>query len=215
MYRERQLADPIPIPTTGTTAGSQKRCVTPRPNQPPFPTFSQRYFNLGNGNGPLACDDRVRNNHPIIVCRILIRQVDTPLSPPVADRGPDDEARVTSCSYSDETVTVDSISNHFRGMAVSEASTLVNYSDCVVCEKSVPKNQSEVVNDYLSKTTIPGETLAERETKRRVFLDGKSAVTFPLMTGRLSQAAACDGNWYSISYSHYNTVTLPGPNPFD
>ena len=157
---KRQLTDPISLTTTGT-AESQKRCATPRRNQPTFPTFNQRYFNLGNGNGPLACDDRVGNNLPINVYRNLIPQVDTPLSLHVADRAPDCGARVPSCSYSDETVTVDSISNHFRGMAVSETSTLVNYSDCVVCGKSVPQIQSEAVNDYLSKTAIPGETLPE------------------------------------------------------
>ena len=35
---EKQLADTIPIPAAGTT-DSQKRCPTPRPNRPPFPTF--------------------------------------------------------------------------------------------------------------------------------------------------------------------------------
>ena len=209
---ERQLADPIPIPITGA-AESQKRCATPMPNQSPFPTFSQKYFNLGNGNDPISCDDRVRNNHPINVCRNLIPQVDTPLSPPVADRVPDYEASVPSCSYSDETVTVDSISNHFSGMAVSEASVLVNYSDCVVCGKSAPQIQSEAVNDYLSETAIPGETLAERQTKSRAFLGGMSAGTFLLMPGVLSQAAACERNWYSIAYSHYST--LPGLRRID
>ena len=34
-----------------------------------------------------------------------------------------------------------------------------------------------------------------------------AAGTFLLMPGGVSQAAACDGNWYSISYN-YNT--LPG-----
>ena len=54
-----------------------------------------------------------------------------------------------------------SISNHFRGVVVSEESTLVGYSDCVVCGKSVSQIQSEAVNDYLNKTEVPGETLAE------------------------------------------------------
>ena len=82
---ERQLADPTPIPTAGNS-DTQGRCPTPRPNQPPFPKFSQRYFNLGNGNGPLACDSRIRKNHPISACRNLVPQVDTPLSHPSVDR---------------------------------------------------------------------------------------------------------------------------------
>ena len=164
-------------------------------DQPLFPTFSQRYFNFGNRNGPLAFGDMVRNNHPSNVCRNLLPQVDTPLSPLVADRCPDYGASVPSCSYSDETVTVDSISNHFRGMAVSETSTQMNYLDCVVCGKPMPQIQSEAVNDYLRKTAIAGETLAERETRRRAFLDEMSAGLFLLMPGGVSQAAACDGIW--------------------
>ena len=50
-YIERQLVDLISIPTAGT-AKTQNGCGTPRPNQPPFPTFDQRYFDLGRGNGP-------------------------------------------------------------------------------------------------------------------------------------------------------------------
>ena len=175
---ERQLADPLPIPAAGPS-DSQKRCPTPRPNRPLFPTFSQRYFNIGNVNGPLACEDRVRNNHPITVCRNLVPQLDTQLSPPAADRGPNYGTNAPSGLYSDETVTVDSISDHFRAMAVSEDSMLVNYSDCVVCGKSVWQIQSKAVNDYLSKTVVSVETLDERETKQKAFLDGDVSSDIP------------------------------------
>ena len=150
---------------------------------------------------PIGMRRQGKNNHPINVCRKLIPQVDTPLSPPVADRDPEYGATVPSCSYSDKTVTLESISNQFRGMAVSEASALVNYSDCIVCGKSVSQIQLEAVNDYISKTGILGETLAERETRRRAFLDEISAGTFLLMPGGVSQAAATDGTRFSISRS--------------
>ena len=201
---ERQLAVPIPIPSS-ETLGKQKRDSTPpRPNTPPFPTFSQRYFNLGNGNGPLACDDRVRTNHPINVCRNLVPQVDTPLSPPINERGPSAELNDSNSLHSGEASSVDSIFSHFRGMVVSEEALQVGYSDCVVCGKFVAQIQSETVTDYLRKTAVPGETLAERDTRKRAFLDGMSAGTFLLMPGGVSQAVACDGNWYSIAYNHYN-----------
>ena len=129
---ERQLADPIPEPTTGT-AMAQKRSGTPRPIQPPFPTFNQRYFNLGPGNGPLTCDSRVINNTLLIFCRNLISRVDTPLSPLIEDRRPDYGSTAPSCSYFTDTVSVESLSNHFNGMALSETSGLVNYPDSVVC----------------------------------------------------------------------------------
>ena len=152
---ERQLADPIHIPTTGTTM-AQKRSGTPRPNQPPFPTFDRRYFNLGRGNSLLAIDNRVRNNHPFYICRNLIPRMDTPLSPSIEDRRPNYRSSAPSCSYSTDSVSVESISNYFNGMAVSETPALVNCSDCVVCGKSIHRIQSEAVNDYLNKTVNPG-----------------------------------------------------------
>ena len=95
-----------------------------------------------------------------------------------------------------------------NGMAVSESPGVVNYSECVVCGKFVRQIQLEAFSEYLNKTVVPGETLAEREARRRAFLYGMSAGTFLLTLGGVSQAAACNGNWYSISYNHYNT--LPG-----
>ena len=111
---------------------------------------------------------RGRNYHPITVCRILLTQVDTPLSSPVADRGPDYGASVPNCSYSDVTLTVDSISNLFRGKAVSEASALLDFSDCVVCGKSLLQIQWKAVNDYLSKAAIPGETLGSEKQEEEL-----------------------------------------------
>ena len=140
-------------------------------------------------------------------------QVDTPLSPPSVDRCPNFEVSSTSNSCPEDLAAVDAISNHFREMTVSEGTAMLGYSDCVVCGKSVEQIQSEAVTDYWNKTLVPGETLAERETRRRAFLDPMSAGTFLLMQGGVSQAAACDGNWYSIAYNHYNT--LPGTIPFD
>ena len=60
---------------------------------------------------------------------------------------------------------------------------------------------------------VPGETLAEQEARRSAFLDGMSAGTFLFMPGGVSQATACDENWCSISYNHYNT--LPETIPLD
>ena len=122
---ERQLAGPIPKPTTGT-AMAQKRSGSPRPIQTLFPTFNQRYFNLVRGNGPLTCDSRVTNNHPINFCRNLISQVNTQLSPPIEDRRPDYGSIAPSSSYFTDTVSVEPMSNHFNGMALSETSGLVN-----------------------------------------------------------------------------------------
>ena len=178
---ERQLADPIPITTPGPSG--KKRDATPRPNRSPFPTFSQRYFNIGNGNGPLACDDRVKSNHPINVCRNLVPQVDTPLSPPEKDRRSQCSYNAFSSPSPSMTNSMETIASHFDGMALAESSPMIGFSDCVVCGKPAQQIQMEIVNNYLDKTVVVGETLAETQARGRAFLDGMNAGTFLLKPG--------------------------------
>ena len=83
---ERQLAEPIAIPNSGTSS-AQVRCGTPKPSFPPFPTFSQQFFNLGSGNGPVGRDARIKANHPINICRDSRPMIDTPMSPPQKTEG--------------------------------------------------------------------------------------------------------------------------------
>ena len=122
---ERQLAEHIAIPSA-RTLGSQAKCGTPKPDLPPYPAFTQQFFNLGVGNGPIERDDRIKSNHPISICRDLRPNIDTPMSlPPHVQEMP-------SCSYSSDTVSVESVANHFVGMAFSGNSGLAGCSDCVV-----------------------------------------------------------------------------------
>ena len=93
---ERQLSSPIPIP--GPSTALRIREEAPQYNLPRYgtsgtsfavrPTLDQSFFSLGKGNGPIRRDDRVRNNHPIKLCREIIPMVDTPMSPPPEERGP-------------------------------------------------------------------------------------------------------------------------------
>ena len=123
------------------------------------------------------------------------------------------EQDIPSCSYSISSTPVETIANHFNDMTVSGNAGLVGCSDCVVCGKSVQQKQDEAVNDYLDKTVVPGETLAETERRKRAILDGMSADWFLLMPGEVSQAAACDGNWYTVAYGYCRA--LPGTIPLD
>ena len=109
------------------------------------------------------------------------------MSPPPEDRGPPHVLETPSCYYSTNTASIESVANHFDGMALSENYGLASCSDCVVCGKSVQQTQGDAVNDYLDKTVVPGETLAETERRKRAFPDGTSAGTFLLMPVRVSQ----------------------------
>ena len=107
---------------------------------------------------------------------------------------------------------MEAVTSHFDGVALVELPPLLGCSDCIICGKPVRQSQEETVNDYLDKTVMVGETLAETQARRRAFLDGMNAGTFLLMPEGVSRAAACDGNWYSIGY---NYDTLPGTLPMN
>ena len=164
---ERQMVEPIAIPNA-KTSGVQAMCGTPWPNWPPFPAFTQQFFNLGVGNGPIKRDDRIKSNHPTSVCKDLRPHIGTPMSLPPEDRGP----TCASCSYSIDNVSVESIASHVDDLALSGDSGLAGCSDCEICGKSVQQIQSEAVNDYLDKTVVPGEkkvSIFGRNVLRNIF----------------------------------------------
>ena len=215
---EMELSAPIPVPgplssrldcvnMQGSLAGNK----TPDQKHSPPPVFDQSFFSLGRGNGPIRRDDRVRNNHPIKLCSKLTPLVDTPMSPPPEERGPASNLPSSQSVGSSPQQTLDTITNHFQGMELSGFGPLANYSDCVVCGKFTIQIQQEAVSDYLDKTAIPGETALQVEARRRAFIEGMQVGTFLLLPGGVSQAAACDGNLYTIDHSM--PIALPGTIP--
>ena len=183
------MVDLIPIPISAACS-SQKRPVTPSPNLPPFPTFGEKYFDLALGNGPVSRNSRVKANHPIKLCRNLVPQMDTPLSPPEKDRGPQYLYSTPSCSLSSIATSMEAVTSHFDGMTLAESPSLHGCSDCIICGKPVQQIQEETVNDYLDETVMVGESLAETQARRRAFLDWMNAGTFLLMPGGVSRAVA-------------------------
>ena len=206
------MTEPIAIPNA-ETSGTQARCGTPKPDLPPFPTFTQQFFNLGMGNGPIGRDDRIDPIIPLIFSYDLRPNIDTLMLPPPEDKGPVYEQDIPSCSYSASSTSVETVANHFNDMTVSGNADLLGCSDCVVCGKPVQQIQDEATIDYLDKTVVPGETLAETERRKRAFLDGMAAGTFLLVPGGVSQAAACDANWYTVAYGYCRA--LPGTIPLN
>ena len=84
-------------------------------------------------------------------------------------------------------------------------------TDCLVCGKSVEQIQDEAVIDYLHKTAVYRELPEQFNARRLAFLEGMKVGSFMLIPGGVSQAAACDGNLYSISHSYQRALpnTLP------
>ena len=198
---ERQLTEPIPIPGPRRKQDAT-RAKTPRSFVLPDQTTEQKVYSYGRGNGPIGCDIRVKTNHPESVCRELIPLVDTPLSPPPEVRWASFALETPIYGPSSTTSSLESVASHFNGLPLSENTPITGYSDCIVCRKTAAHIQSETMEDYLRKPVAVGETADQTEARKRAFLDGMTAGTFLLMPGGVSQAAACDGKYYSISYVH-------------
>ena len=211
---ERQMdlpstSESIPIPPT-TSKLEVTRAVTPRVAYISGPMFDAGYFDLGMGRGPIARDSRLRNDHPINLCSQLIPMVDTPMSPPIRDKYPSDDWRVTAESTSNSNQQ-QSNGIHFRGPNGGDNPYISGCTDCLVCGKSVEQIQDEAVIDYLHKTAIRGESAEQFNARRLAFLEGMKVGCFMLIPGGVSQASACDGNVYSIchNYKKVQPYTLP------
>ena len=137
--------------------------------------------------------------------------VDTPMSPPPGEREPIYDSYSVDGQSKISQQSLDTVANHFQGMEIETNSPMGKYSDCVICGKSTLQIQSEAVTDYLRKTAILGESADQLEARKRAFMEGMQVGTFLLLPGGVSQAAACDGNIYTID--HTRPIALPGTLP--
>ena len=78
--------------------------------------------------------------------------------------------------------------------------TNAHVTGCLVCGKPYEQLIEEAVADYLHQTAEPGETVRDRVSKRKAFLDGLESGVFTFVPSGVSQAAACDGQVHSVNY---------------
>ena len=77
---------------------------------------------------------------------------------------------------------------------------------CLVCGKPYEKLKEETVANYVHQTAEPGETVRERELKCNALNDGLQSGASTFLPRRVSQATACEGQVYTVSYDK----TQPG-----
>ena len=75
----------------------------------------------------------------------------------------------------------------------------------LVCGKSYDQVVEETVSDYLKQTAQPGETVRQRQINSNAFVDVIQSGVFTFLPPRVSQAAACDGLFYSVNYNGQNS----------
>ena len=78
---------------------------------------------------------------------------------------------------------------------------------CLVCGKTYDQVIEETTADYLNQTAQSGETVRERQIKRKAFIDGIHSGVFTFLPPGVSQAAACDGLLYSVNVIGQNAGT--------
>ena len=199
------------IPTRPTYAEAM---VTPPPT-PRRHLFQKESFNFDMGRGWIAEE---RKNHPIELCREIVPIRDTPASPDTPNRRPEiykpyDLPGPKRKGDMQRDQSVDLVSGHLKNVQITNSSRPM-YSDCIVCGKSYEGIVKETVENYLQKTAVQGESLMDVEARRTAFVAGLEAGTFMFVPSGLSQAAACDGNLYTMNTETAIGKALPGTLPF-
>ena len=190
----------------------------------PKSKLSKSYFDLRNMNAPYRKDERLRERHPISKCASLTPLHDSPLSPPVHERGPTVTFKAPSplndLEVKNEPAEAPQtlpgpdpnlVRSHLQGIRLPDGSVTNRYSDCIICGRSVESIREASIVDYLNKTRTKNETPEMTEAKRKAFTDGMAMGTLMFVPAGLSQAAACDGITYTISGTE--TVVIPGTLP--
>ena len=219
---EAQMAEPKDIPQRRMTMGHYD------PNAPS--NSVQYYLNMleptssrdlrlpeGRPNTP----ESFATVRPINNCSNLLPFIESPQSPPDFERGfmneslDDLAATPTNSSVAQIPVL---LMTHVGNLPQETAQTNNGaahgyFTDCLVCGKPYEQITDELVIDYIHKTEYPGESAVNKEARRLAYLEGMKAGTFLLIPRGLSQAAACDGNVYSIPQGAMITRALPNTLP--
>ena len=216
----------VPVPKQGSVAGRQMTTELSDCTDSEFPPFPWDDFEdmlkmtedqvdtLDRGAGPSGAAQT--GSPPIKYCGSLTPLVDTPLSPPPHERGP----TYSPCGDNlppqlDQPLP---LSSHIQVIRVRMAShcgqpNTATYGDCIVCGRSYEQINETAVLDYLENTTNLHETYGERLKRRAAYLAGMDQGTVLFVPRGVSQAAACDGNYYQILVDGDNTNPPPGVLP--
>ena len=156
------------------------------------------------------------NRHPIPIqlCQQITPIPDTPESPTPENRGqsdnfrPDDIPNQPSSIPLNNPRNITTVVDELRNLTLHpHPQRNESVTGCLICGKSNDHVIEETVADYLDQTAQPGETVRERHIKRNAFIDGIQSGVFTFIPPGVSQAAACDGFFYSVIYNGQNSGT--------
>ena len=142
--------------------------------------------------------------------------MDTPLSPPLCEQGPS----YGRYDYAGPNVTdfAVPVNSDIQGISVRMGANCgepnaAAYGDCIVCGRSYEQIRETAVLTYLESTSRRGETHYDQQRRRDAYLAGMNQGTVLLVPRGVSQAAACDGNYYQIPQENAESNPPPGVLP--
>ena len=216
----------IPIQSEGLVAGRKMTVEVTESADEAYPDFPWEDFDsmmqlvdsqadpLDRGAGPSSATQS--SSPPIKYCGKLTPIVDSPLSPPPHERGP----TYNYCDYttSEQPPMPLQPNSHIQGLSVRIASQCGQpnqalYGDCIVCRRSYEQINETAVLGYLESTTYRGESYNDQQRRRDAYLAGMDQGTVLFIPRGVSQAAACDGNFYQITLEGDNSIPPPGVLP--
>ena len=160
---------------------------------------------LDRGAGPSTATQT--SSPPIKYCGNLTPIVDSPQSPPPHERGPTYGPNGNNLPRQLNQPLP--LSSHIQGISVRMAShcgqhNSATYGDCIVWGRSY---------EQIKETAVLDLNYADRLRRRAAYLAGMDQGTVLFIPRGVSQAAACDGNFYQITLERDNSNPPPGVLP--
>ena len=153
---------------------------------------------------------KTQSNHPIQLCQHLQPIPDTPESPTPENCGRSDDFYADNIPLNNPPPppNIIAVADELHNLTLHPHPQRNEWvTGCLVCGKPYDQVIEKTVADYLDQTAQPGETVRERQIKRNAFIDGVQSGVFTFIPPGVSQAAACDGLFYSVNYNGQNSGT--------
>ena len=166
------------------------------------PKMDHKYFDLERCYAPPKRMEKSR----IELCNTILPILESPMSPPDHERGPSQDTPLVQPAMSGFYA-----SYHVQNTVPYQNVSVVPYTGCMVCGRSVDSIKNEKVEWYMQRSTPRDEPEYITRLRKEAYENGLNAGCFLFIAPAVSQAAACDGT--SVTTSATGQEFVPGTLP--